>query len=186
MALRRYLDTRASEEKIVVFFDEMPWLAVPSSEFMLAFETFWGNWAERHNNLVFIACGSAPSWMTEKEFHNRGGLFYRCTCKLDLKPLTLCEVEELLMSQGMNLPREDIARGYMVFGGVPQYWNYMDKRLSLSQNMDDLFFRENVQMRKEILKLYQVFSSHPEDYMQVARCLSQKQGGMTMEEIAKK
>lgn len=186
MALRTYLDTRAADEKIVVFFDEMPWLAEPSADFMFAFETFWGNWAERHHNLVFIACGSVTSWMTEKVFHNRGGLFHRCTCKLDLKPLKLYEVEELLISRGMILPRQDIAQGYMILGGIPEYWKLLDKKMSLSQNIDELFFSENAQMRNEILELYQVLSSHSADYMQVVKQLSQKRGGLTMEEIAKK
>ena len=73
----------------------MPWLAKSSPEFMYAFETFWGNWAEHKCNFVFIACGSVTSWMVEKVFHNRGGLFQRCTCWLDVKPLRLYEVEEL-------------------------------------------------------------------------------------------
>ena len=184
-SLEDYLSTRSEDEKLVVFFDEMPWLAKPSSEFMLAFESFWGNWAEQHDNLVFIACGSVTSWMTEKVFHNRGGLFRRCTCKLDLEPLKLYEVEELLMSKGISLPRQDIARGYMILGGIPEYWNLLDKKLSLSQNIDEMFFRDNGQMRNEILDLYQVLSSHSEDYMQVAKCLSQKRGGMTQEQIEK-
>ena len=185
-SLEDYLDTRGADEKLVVFFDEMPWLAEPAESFMCALESFWGNWAERHRNLVFIACGSVTSWMTEKFFHNRGGLFRRCTCKLDLEPMKLYEVEELLASKGIILPRQDIALGYMILGGIPEYWNHMDKSLSLSQNIDKMFFSENGQMRTEILELYQVMSSHSEDYMSVAEGLSQKRGGQTLEEIAKK
>ena len=181
-----YLDTCTTDEKLVVFFDEMPWLAEPASDFMFALETFWGNWAERHDNLVFIACGSVTSWMTEKIFHNRGGLFHRCTCKLGLKPLKLYEVEELLQSRGMILPRQEIARGYMILGGVPEYWELLDKKLSLSQNIDELFFSEDSRMRNEIPELYQVLSSHSWDYMQVVEQLSQKRSGLTREEIAKK
>ena len=184
--LAEYLDVLNPEEKMVVFFDEMPWLAEPTTDFMYALETFWGNFAERHKNLVFIACGSITSWMTENVFHNPGGLFHRCTCKLNLNPLRLYEVEELLQSMGISLPRQDIARGYMVLGGIPEYWNLMDKRMSLSQNIDELFFSENDQMRNEILELYQVLSTSSYDYMQVVEQLSQKRGGLTQEEIAKK
>ena len=164
----------------------MPWLAEPAIDFMKALEWFWGNWAERHRNLVFIACGSVTSWMTEKVFHNRGGLFRRCTCKLDLEPLKLYEVEELLVSKGIILPRQDIARGYMILGGIPEYWNLLDKKMSLSQNIDELFFTKNGPIRNEILELYQVLSSHSTDYMQVVEQLSRKRSGMTQEEIAKR
>lgn len=133
-SLEDHLDTLVEKDKLVVFFDEMPWLAQPTSAFVKALEVFWGNWAERHDNLVFIACGSVTSWMTEKIFHNRGGLFRRCTCKLDLMPLKLYEVEELLQSKGMMLPRQDIARGYMILGGIPEYWTLLDKNVSLPEH----------------------------------------------------
>ena len=90
-----------------------------SPEFIYAFETFWGNWAEHKCNFVFIACGSVTSWMVEKVFHNRGGLFQRCTCWLDVKPLRLYEVEELMVSRGISWPRQEIVRGYMVLGAFP-------------------------------------------------------------------
>ena len=186
MALGRYLDTRGEDEKLVVFFDEVPWLAEPASDFMYAFEAFWDNWAERHDNLVFIACGSVTSWMVEKVFHNQGGLFQRCTCRLDMRPLRLYEVEELMVSWGISWPRQEIARGYMVLGGIPQYWGFLDKSMSLSQNIDDLLFTENGQMKNEILELYGVLGTGCDDCLRVVERLSQRRGGMTKDEIAKK
>ncbi len=185
-SLADYLDTRSEDEKLVVFFDEMPWLAKSSPEFLRAFETFWGNWAEQHDNLVFIACGSVTSWMVEKVFHNRGGLFQRCTCRLDVRPLRLYEVEELMVSKGISWPRQEIARGYMVLGGIPQYWKYLDKSMSLSQNIDELFFTVNGQLRNEILELYGVLCTGCDDCLRVVERLSQRRGGMTRDEIAKK
>ena len=185
MALGRYLDTRSEDEKLVVFFDEVPWLAEPASDFMYAFEAFWDNWAERHDNLVFIACGSVTSWMVEKVFHNQGGLFQRCTCRLDMRPLRLYEVEELMVSWGISWPRQEIARGYMVLGGIPQYWGFLDKSMSLSQNIDELFFTENGLMRSEILELHGVSDIRSNDYLSVLERLSQRHGGMTKDEIAK-
>ena len=173
-------------KKSLIFFDEMPWLAEPAPAFMRAMESFWGNWAEDHENLIFIACGSVTSWMTEKVYLSSGGLFCRCTCKIDLAPLKLYEVEELLISMGITLPRQEIARGYMILGGIPEYWKHLNNKTKLSQNIDELFFIEKEKMHMEILELYQGLSSHSEDYMQVVEYLSQKRGGMTQEEIAKK
>ena len=184
--LADYLDTCSMDEKLVVFFDEMPWMAEPASDFMKALELFWGIYAEKHDNLVFIACGSVTSWMTEKVFHNRGGMFRRCTCRLDVKPLRLGEVEELLQSRGIYLPRQEIARGYMILGGIPEYWKHLDKEMSLSQNIDKLFFSEGGVMRDEVLELYGVVSSRSDDYLSVVGQLSQKRSGLTQEELAKK
>ena len=186
MALRRYLNTKRTDEKLVVFFDELPWLAQPSLVFMKAFERFWLNWAEQQRNLVFIACGSVTSWMMNNIYHNTGGLFHRCTCRLNVKPLRLYEVEELLQSEGIFLPRQEIVRGYMVLGGIPQYWELLDKKLSLSQNIDKLFFNEIGVLRDEVQELYGVLSSRSKDYMSVVELLSQKRGGFMQNEIAKK
>ena len=184
--VRRYLNTQSEDKKLVVFFDEMPWLAEPSLVFMRAFERFWLNWAEHQRNLVFIACGSVTSWMMDNVYHNTGGLFHRCTCRLDMKPLRLYEVEELLQSRGIALPRQEISRGYMILGGIPEYWRLLDRTMSLSQNIDQLFFSEGGRMRDEVLELYGVLSSRSDDYMQVVGQLSQKRSGRTQDEIAKK
>ena len=65
-ALRDYLERRETNEKQVVFFDEMPWMDRQKSGFLPAFEWFWNSWGSARKNLVFIVCGSAASWMTEK------------------------------------------------------------------------------------------------------------------------
>ena len=45
-----------------------------------------------------IACGSATSWMVDKVFHNKGGLFNRVTRHLYLRPFTLHEKEVISSS----------------------------------------------------------------------------------------
>ena len=75
--LREYLGSLPQGEKHVVFFDEMPWMDTQRSGFLPAFEWFWNDWGSAQDDLVFIVCGSATSWMTEKITENKGGLFCR-------------------------------------------------------------------------------------------------------------
>ena len=56
---REYLQTLPKDEKHVLFFDEMPWLDTPRSDFLPAFEYFWNNWGSAQDNLVCLVCGSA-------------------------------------------------------------------------------------------------------------------------------
>ena len=68
--------------KMVVFFDEMPWLDARGSDFQQAFDYFWNSWASSVPEILFIGCGSATSWITKKIFQNRGGLHNRITGRI--------------------------------------------------------------------------------------------------------
>lgn len=72
MQLINYLNGKRKSGKLILFFDELPWLATPKSGFLRAFSFFWNNWAVDQNILVII-CGSAASWMMQKVVNDKGG-----------------------------------------------------------------------------------------------------------------
>lgn len=181
--LRDYIDGRVSKEKIVVFFDEMPWLDTHKSGFLPAFEFFWNDYGSAIDNLVFIVCGSATSWLVDNIEHNKGGLFNRQTCKLFIEPFTLHETEEYLISKGIQWSRYDITECYMIMGGIPYYLSLLDKEMSYLQNIDYLFFRKKAELWDEFDHLYNTLFSHGENYIAVAEELSKKRIGLTRSEI---
>ena len=126
--------------KKVIFIDEMPWIDTHKSDFVLALEHFWNSWANLRNDIVFIACGSATSWIVDKIFHNKGGLFNRATRHIYLRPFFLGEVEDFLRCEGFSWDRYQIAQCYMALGGIPFYLTMLKKELSFAQNIDSLFF----------------------------------------------
>lgn len=183
--LRDYIESLPTEKKQVVFFDEMPWLDTPKSGFLPAFEYFWNGWASARDNLVFIVCGSATTWMDDKLANNKGGLFNRQTCKLYLKPFKLYEVEEYLVQRGIEWARYDIAEIYMILGGIPYYLSLLKPKLSCKQNIDALIFNKNGELRDEFYHLYNTLFTSSELYIKVVEALSKKRGGLTRSEIAK-
>ena len=152
--LREYIESLDPEKKCVVFFDEMPWLDTHRSGFLSAFEYFWNDFGSSVDNLVFIVCGSATSWLVDNIEHNKGGLFNRQTCKLFLEPFSLCETEEYLINKGIHWSRYDITECYMIMGGIPYYLSLLDKELSYLQNIDYLFFRKKAELWDEFDHLY--------------------------------
>ncbi len=184
--LRDYLEALPSNEKQVVFFDEMPWLDNKMGEFLSTFEWFWNDWASTKDNLIFIACGSATSWMDEKIANNKGGLFNRQTCKLFIKPFKLYEVEAFLHNNNIKWSRYDIIRCYMIMGGVPYYLSLLSNKLSFSQNIDRLFFAEDGELWDEFNHLYRTLFSNSESYIKVVEALSSKRSGLTRAEIVEK
>ena len=184
--LREYIESLDPEKKCVVFFDEMPWLDTHRSGFLSAFEYFWNDFGSSVDNLVFIVCGSATSWLVDNIEHNKGGLFNRQTCKLFLEPFSLCETEEYLINKGIHWSRYDITECYMIMGGIPYYLSLLDKELSYLQNIDYLFFRKKAELWDEFGHLYNTLFSQGENYISVVYELSKTKNGLTREDISKK
>lgn len=185
MALRSLIEGRPSDERKVIFFDEMPWIDTPRSAFIDALEYFWNAWAAQRQDILFIACGSATSWMVNKLEKNQGGLHNRITGQLYLRPFKLGECEEYLRSIGCEWDRYTITQCYMAMGGVPYYMSLLDSRQSLAQNIDRLFFSKNAPMREEFDELFSALFTHADKYISVMEALSSKKEGMTRIELTK-
>lgn len=184
--LREYLEAQPKKEKQVVFFDEMPWLDTPQSDFLPLFEWFWNDWASTCRNLVFIVCGSATSWMTDNISENKGGLFNRQSCRIYLTPFTLHETETFLGTKSIAWSRYEIAECYMVMGGIPYYLNLLDNTMSYTQNIDRLFFKKRGELWDEFGHLYATLFSNSESYIKIVEALSTKKSGLTRNEIIQK
>ncbi len=181
--LREYLENLPSNQKQIVFFDEMPWLDTFHSGFLAAFEWFWNDFGSTMDNLIFIVCGSATSWMTEKLDRNKGGLFNRQTCKLYLNPFNLSEVEEYLCSKGFMWSKYEIAECFMIMGGIPYYLSLLKKKESFNQNIDRLFFENKGELYGEFDNLYATLFSNSNSYIKIIIAISKKIIGMTRNEI---
>ena len=184
--LTQLLQKLDNGQRMVIFIDELPWLDTRKSGFLPAFEYFWNDYASTKRNIVFILCGSATSWMDEKITKNRGGLFNRQTCRLYLEPFTLKEVEEFLISKDIYWSHYEIAECYMIMGGIPYYLNLLDEELTLHQNIDNLFFRKRGELWDEFEHLYNTLFSNSNRYIDVVSALSEKQSGLTRNEICTK
>lgn len=182
-ALRVVID-RSSEKKKVVFLDEMPWLGRKNPEFVTALEDFWNGWASARKDVLLIACGSATSWILGKIVHNRDGLHNRVTYRIPLKPFTLHECELYAESKGLELTRAQIAEYYMIFGGVPYYWHFLRRGLSVAQNVDDIFFAGEDKLENEFDELYSSLFAAPKPYLKVITTLGKVKSGMTRDELA--
>ena len=168
----------------LVFIDEMPWIDNAKSNFVTALEYFWNSWGAQQSEVMFIASGSATSWMNDKLVANKGGLHARITKQVVLAPFSLKEVEEYLVEAGAQWDRFQIVQTYMVLGGVPFYLSLLDTHDSLAQNIDRLFFSTNASLKLEFEELYYALFSNAESYVRIVGALAQKRKGLTRGEIA--
>lgn len=183
--LKRFINLQPEGKKII-FLDEIPWMEAPRSGFMTELESFWNGWASARKDIVFVVCGSATSWMVKKIIKNKGGLHNRLTHRIALKPFSLRLCEQLVKSNGIEMTRKQILKGYMVFGGVPYYWCLLRKGSSLTQEIDRLVFSEDGDLYDEFTMLYASLFKKPEPYLKVISLLASKKEGMTRLEMIEK
>ncbi|GHT05585.1 hypothetical protein FACS189440_01560 [Bacteroidia bacterium] len=174
---------RRTEKRKILFFDEIPWMDTPRSDFLAALEHFWNAWASARKDIVLIVCGSATSWIINNLINNHGGLHNRLTSTIFLKPFTLLECEHYFKAQKISTSRMQIAEYYMIMGGVPFYLSNIKKGLSVAQNIDRLFFAAKSELRNEFSNLYAALFRKSDDYIKVVEALSKKGKGLNRNEI---
>ncbi len=181
--LQEYLSS-LRKKKIVVFIDELPWFDTPRSRFFRALDLFWNGWGDSQSNLLFIVCGSATTWMTNKLLGDKGGLHNRVTRKIYLAPFNLYDTERMLQSIGIKWNRHQITECYMVVGGTPFYLSKMNKSQSVAQNIDRLFFHHSGELKNEYDFLFRSLFKDSTVYRKVVELIASNSMGMTREEIA--
>ena len=181
-ALREVVARSAFRRK-VVFIDELPWMDTAKSDFLMALETFWNEWASARKDIVLIVCGSAAAWMVKNLFRNRGGLHNRVTARICLQPFTLGECEMFAAERGLGMSRANIAECYMALGGIPYYWRYLARGISLAQNLDRLCFAVDAPLKGEFDELYSSLFRDAISYKKVVAALAKKKVGMTRLEL---
>lgn len=178
------LIAHSDAQKKVVFFDEMPWIDTKGSEFVSALEDFWNTWAALRDDICFIACGSATSWMVDKLVENQGGLHNRITSRIYLRPFTLAECEAYAHSHGGVWDRYTLTQAYMYIGGVPYYLSLLDYRHDLAWNIDSLFFAPHAKLADEFQELFGVLFNDSQGYIEIVRLLASHRKGLTRQELA--
>lgn len=185
--LKNVLRTKVeSGVRCVIFIDELPAMDAEGSNVAGAVGYFWNSWASLYENVVFIICGSATSWMISNVIDSKGGLHDRITIEMPIRPFTLKETESYLESRRFVWNRQMILQAYMIFGGIPYYLSILDREESLVQNVDRLFFSMDTQMRREFRRLFNTLYKKPDKYIDIVKTLSRSRSGMTREELAEK
>ena len=173
----------STETKKIIFIDELSWMDTKRSRLIVALEHFWNGWASARKDIILIVCASATSWMLSNVVHNKGGLYNRLTAKIDLKAFSLGECEQFVKEKGISFTRDQILQYYMAVGGVPYYWNFLEKGYSLAGNIDNIFFSDEAPLKDEFKYLYASIFRNPEIYIKIIQTLAKKKVGMTREEL---
>lgn len=179
--LNKYLV--ASNERVVLFFDELPWMATPRSGLMQKIDYNWNNQWAWMPHIIFIACGSSASWLLTNIIHHKGGFHNRTTLELRLLPFDLAESKEYLQNRGITLSDRHLTTLYMAVGGIPYYLNYVLAGKSAQENIQLLYFEKNSPLAGEYEKLFKSLFDGSDAYKEIIFIVSQKREGISREEL---
>jgi AAA+ ATPase superfamily predicted ATPase len=184
--LMLYLDKKRGKGKKILFFDELPWMDTPRSNFLMAFENFWNAYCTKRSDIIVVICGSAASWMIKKVINNRGGLHNRVSEKINLQPFTLQETKAFLVEKGIKWSNYDIAQLYMTTGGVPFYLDAVKKGESVAQWIDRSCFNKNGLLYFEYDQLYKSLFEESHHHQNIIKALANAKQGLQRDQIIEK
>lgn len=176
----------SKRKKVVLFLDELPWMATKNSKLLTTLEYYWNHHWSRDDRIKLIICGSSASWIVDKIINNKGGLHNRITKQIQLLPFNLGETKEFLDVQGIRLTHHQITQLYMITGGVPYYLTYINKNMSLAQNIDILSFSKDGLLVKEFDNLFASLFDNYELCTQLITMIAKHKYGLAQEELFKR
>lgn len=171
--------------RIILFFDELPWLCRRKSGFLEAIDHYWNTLFSNRSKLLLIVCGSAASWMIREIVYAKGGLHNRITAELSIQPFSLAETANFLTHLGVKWPLANVLQIYMAMGGIPYYLRAIDKKFSATQNINHHCFERSGILYDEFNKLFASLYDNSQDYVAIIRHIYRKKKGILREDLIK-
>ena len=176
------------DKKIILFFDEVPWLDKNKSGFLSALDYCWNKYLSKlkYNYILTVICGSAASWMIKRVVNDKGGLHNRLTETISLSPFSLSETKKYLESRNIILENKQIIELYMAFGGIPTYLSHIPSGLSSSQIINEICFKKGRFLNEEFHRLYSSLFKNYHNHIKIIRSLAGAPNGLTRSELLNK
>jgi uncharacterized protein len=183
--LTQLMSKLPKKRKIVLFLDELPWMATKKSNFLFELDYYWNKYWSSMPNVRLIVCGSSASWIIKKIINDKGGLHNRVTKQITLSPFTLVETKLYLNHIGAKYTNDQILEIYMALGGIPFYLSNIKTNCSAARNIENLCFKSSGILFDEFTKLFESLFDDAAAYEELIRIIANKQSGVTRDNIEK-
>lgn len=184
--LTREIEKLPKSKKILIFIDELPWLATPKSGLLQNIDYFWNSKWSTFPNLKIILCGSAAAWILDNLINAKGGLYNRITRSILLEPFNLFETKVFLKKQGIILNDHQVLDIYMAMGGVAHYLKQIEKGKSAVQNINDICFNKKGLLFSEFPKIFKSLFDSSEIHLAIIKEIAKHQQGIDRQALLKR
>ncbi len=169
-------------QKKVVIINNIPDIDSNKANFVKKLIHFWNSWTKNHSNLMLIVSSSTGYLVNDVSDKNKNfNAFF--TKEIELQPFSLAETERFFNTAGFCWNRFTILQAYMIFGGIPHYLNLLNPKLTLAQNINELFFAKNAPLQNELDKLCESIFDGDKSYLTVLKCLAENSKGLSRKKL---
>ena len=172
------LDSVMGDQEIILYFEEVQWLAAFKDNFFAEMKTFWDDKWSRNCKLRLVICGSSPSFIVGQFLSNKA-LYNRNNEMFAIEPFTLPEISEYLGKKG---PREALLAALCV-GGIPSYLHQVKHAPSVLLGVAENSFSKNGFFVEEYNRIFVSSLAQNSFYKKILRLLSKKKF-MTRDELS--
>ena len=175
----RFLAERSKKQSLVVVLDEFPYLANLEQGLLSKLQHLIDH-ELKNSNLFLVLCGSFVSFMEQEVLGAKSPLFGRRTAQLRLKVFDYYQSSLFLSHYSV----EDKIIMYGIFGGTPLYLQQVDNKLSLGENVKNIFLENTGYLHEETILLLRQELQEPSVYYSILEVIAQ--GATRANEIAVK
>ena len=139
-----YVFQLAQNERLILVMDEYPYVARASRSFASTLQMLIDKY-KATSKLMLIICGSSMSYMEDHVLAYKAPLYGRRTAQFKIQPFKFDEVCQYLT----NFSSYDKALAYGIVGGTPQYLLQLNDKLSIEENIKEIFLDTNSTLFEE-------------------------------------
>ena len=160
---------QTSDQKSILFIDEIQWLAAGQGKLISLIKFFWDNYWKK-KNVMLILCGSVASFMVNRVVRSKA-LYGRLTLEIRLQGLPPKEALKLFNGKRH---REEVLRYLLTLGNVPKYLEEIKLNQSFNQNINRLFFTPHGLFKDEIHRIFYSQFKEANNYLRIVKLLKEK------------
>ncbi|MBM6928690.1 ATP-binding protein [Parasutterella secunda] len=168
-----------SANRKVIVIDEFQYIAKERPSILSELQVLWDEELSQQN-ILLILCGSAVSFIAKEVLGEKNPLYGRAGTIMKVRPLPFQTVAEFVPSYSAD----DIFRGYASLGGIPYFWQGLDPRRSMTENLAANLLRANGFLNDEAQSVLRQEFRDPATYNAILQSIAF--GATSRSEIAQK
>jgi AAA+ ATPase superfamily predicted ATPase len=158
----------ARTERLAVFIDEFTYLLESDPSVAGGLQNAWDHQL-KETNLFLALSGSHLGMMTRQVLSYQAPLYGRAAAQIHLRPLPFGATRGYFP----NFSPAQRVTLYSIFGGIPAYWEQVDQKLTVSENIKKRLLTPNNFMQDEPRLLLHDFVREPNNYIAILQAISQ-------------
>lgn len=170
---------KSLSERICLVIDEYPYVAKASKSLASTLQLMIDRYKDQ-SKLFLILCGSSMSYMADHVLAYKAPLYGRRTAQIKVQPFDFFESCKYFN----RFSAEDKALAYGIVGGTPQYLLQIDDKISLKDNIKNIFLNSASFLFEEPTNLLKQEVREPAIYNAIITAIAN--GASKLSEIASK